>query len=55
MEIFKEHSKDFFDGYAQVTTKGLIATQRFASDATLYRLEYDLEFCVDFNAFLKAP
>ena len=61
MEKFNEHFKGIFDGHEQVPTKGLIATQRFASGAIfvyqlalLYRFEHDLELCVGLKAFLKA-
>ena len=39
IENFNEHFKGIFDGHGQVSTKGLIATQRFALGAIfVYRL-----------------
>jgi len=61
IENFNEHFKGIFDGHGQVPTKGLIATQRFALGALfvyqlalLYRLENDLDLCVELQAFLNA-
>jgi DDE family transposase len=60
-ENFNEHFKGIFDGHAQVPTKGLINTQRFALGAILvyqigllYRFEQGLDLCVGLKAFLKA-
>lgn len=61
MENFNEHFKGIFDGHGQVPTKGLLATQRFASGAIfvyqlalLYRFEHDLQLWVGLKAFLKS-
>jgi len=51
MENFNEHFKGIFDGYGQVPTKGLLATQRFA---LLYRFEHNLQLCAGLKAFLKS-
>jgi hypothetical protein len=60
IENFNEHFKGIFDGHGQVTTKGLLATQRFALGAIfvyqlalLSRFEHDLELCVGLKAFRK--
>jgi hypothetical protein len=61
IENFNEHFKGIFDGHAQVPTKGLVNTQRFALGALfvyqlalLYRCQHDLPGCVGLKAFLKA-
>jgi len=61
MENFNEHFKGIFDGYGQVPTKGLIATQRFALGAIyvyqlalVYRFEHDLPLYIGLKAFLKS-
>jgi hypothetical protein len=61
IENFNEQFKGIFDGHAQVPTKGLINTQRFALAAIfvyqlalLYRFENGLDLRVGLKAFLKA-
>jgi hypothetical protein len=61
IENFNEQFKGIFDGHAQVPTKGLVKTQRFALGAILvyqlallYRWEHDLPGRVGLKAFLKA-
>ena len=61
IENFNEHFKAIFDGHAQVLTKGLVNTQRFALGAILvyqlallYRFEHGLDLNVGLKAFLKA-
>jgi len=61
IENFNEHFKGIFDGHAQVPTKGLVNTQRFALGAILvyqlallYRCQHDLPGCVGLKPFLKA-
>jgi hypothetical protein len=61
IENFNEQFKGIFDGHAQVPTKGLINTQRFALGAIfvyqlalLYRFENGLDLRVGLKAFLKA-
>jgi hypothetical protein len=61
MENFNEHFKGIFDGHAQVPTRGLVATRRFALGAVfvyqlalLYRHEHGLDLNVGLKAFLKA-
>ena len=61
IENFNEHFKGIFDGHAQVPTRGLINTQRFALGAILvyqlallYRFEQGLSLNVGLKAFLKA-
>ena len=61
IENFNEHFKGIFDGHAQVPTKGLANTQRFALGAILvyqiallYRFEQGLELCVGLKPFLQA-
>ena len=61
IEYFNEHFKAIFDGHAQVLTKGLVNTQRFALGAILvyqlallYRFEHGLDLNVGLKAFLKA-
>jgi len=61
IENFNEHFKGIFDGHAQVPTRGLVNTQRFALGAifvyqlaVLHRWENGLELCVGLKPFLKA-
>jgi hypothetical protein len=61
IENFNEHFKGIFDGHAQVPTKGVVNTQRFALGAIfvyqlalLYRWEHDLPGRVGLKPFLKA-
>ncbi len=61
IENFNEHFKGIFDGHAQVPTKGLVNTQRFALGAIFvyqlalrYRCQHDLPGCVGLKPFLKA-
>lgn len=61
IENFNEHFKGIFDGHAQVPTKGLIATRRFALSAifvyqlaVLYRFEHGLNSNAGLKAFLRA-
>jgi hypothetical protein len=61
IENFNEHFKGIFDGHAQVPTRGLVATRRFALGAVfvyqlalLYRFEHGLDLNVGLKAFLKA-
>jgi hypothetical protein len=61
IENFNEHFKGIFDGHAQVPTKGLVATRRFALGcvfvyqlALLYRYEHGLDLNVGLKPFLKA-
>ena len=61
IENFNEHFKGIFDGHAQVPTRGLVATRRFALGAVfvyqlalLYRHEQGLDLNVGLKAFLKA-
>jgi hypothetical protein len=61
IENFNEHFKSIFDGHAQVPTKGLAATQRWALGAVLvyqlalwYRHEHGLDLNDGLKAFLKA-
>jgi hypothetical protein len=61
IENFNEHFKGIFDGHAQVPTKGLANTQRFALGAVfvyqlalLHRVANGMEPCVGLKAFLKA-
>jgi hypothetical protein len=64
IENFNQHFKSIFGGHAQVPTKGLVATRRFALGAVfvyqlalLYRLEQGLDLAdlnVGLKPFLKA-
>ena len=61
IETFNEQFKGMFDGHAQVPTKGLVATRRFALGAILvyqlilwYRYEHGMELRVGLKSFLKA-
>ncbi len=61
IENFNEQFKAIFDGHAQVPTKGLLDTTRFALGAVLvyqlallYRHEHGQELRVGLKAFLKA-
>lgn len=61
IENFNEHFKSIFDGHAQVPTRGLVATRRFALGAVfvyqlalLYRHEQGLDLNVGLKHFLKA-
>ncbi len=61
IENFNEQFKGIFDAHAQVLTKGLVNTQRFALGAIfvyqlalLYRFEQQLDLRVGMKAFLKA-
>ena len=61
IENFNEQFKGIFEGHAQVPTKGLVNTQRFALGAILvyqlallYRWEHDLPGRVGLKPFLKA-
>jgi hypothetical protein len=58
-EVFTPYS--IFDGHAQVPTRGLVATRRWALGcvfvyqlALLYRYEHGLDLNVGLKAFLKA-
>jgi hypothetical protein len=61
IENFNEHFKGIFDGHAQVPTRGLVATRRFALGAVfvyqlalLYRFEHLGLHGADLNVGLKA-
>jgi hypothetical protein len=61
MENFNQHFKGIFGGHAQVPTKGLVATRRWALGAILvyqlalwYRFEQGLDLNIGLKAFLKA-
>jgi len=61
IENCNPHFKGIFDGQAQVATRGLVATQRWALGgvfvyqlALLYRSEQGLALNVGLKAFLKA-
>lgn len=61
IENFNEHFKGIFDGHAQVPTRGLVATRRYALGAVLvyqlallYRHEHGLDLNIGLKAFLKA-
>ena len=61
IENFNEHFKGIFGGHAQVPTRGLRATRRWALGAVfvyqlalLYRHEQGLDLNVGLKAFLKA-
>jgi hypothetical protein len=61
IENLNEQFKGIFDGHAQVPTKGLVNTRRFALGAIIvyqlalwYRYEHDQELRVGLKAFLKA-
>ena len=61
IENFHELLFGIFDGQRQVSTKGLLATQRFVLGgifvyqlALLYRFEHNLELCIGLKAFLKS-
>jgi hypothetical protein len=61
IETFNEQFKGMFDGHAQVPTKGLVNTRRFALGAILvyqlilwYRYEHGMELRVGLKPFLKA-
>ena len=61
IETFNEQFKGMFDGHAQVPTKGLVNTRRFALGAILvyqlllwYRYEHEMELRVGLKPFLKA-
>ena len=61
IENFNQHFKGIFDGHAQVPTRGLVATRRWALGcvfvyqlAVLYRHEQGLDLNVGLKAFLKA-
>ena len=61
IETFNEQFKGIFDGHRQVPTRGLVATQRFASGAIfvyqlslLHRFEQGADLRVGLKAFLKA-
>jgi hypothetical protein len=61
IENFNQHFKGIFDGHAQVPTRGLVATRRWALGcvfvyqlALLYRHEHGLDLNVGLKAFLKA-
>lgn len=61
IENFNEHFKGIFGGHAQVPTRGLVATRRWALGAVLvyqlavlYRHEQGLNLNVGLKAFLKA-
>ncbi len=61
IETFNEQFKGMFDGHAQVPTKGLVATRRFALGAILvyqlivwYRFEHGMDLRVGLKPFLKA-
>jgi len=61
MENFNQHFKDIFGGHAQVPTKGLANTKRFALGAILvyqlvlwHRHEHNLDRKVGCKPFLRA-
>jgi hypothetical protein len=61
IENFNQHFKGIFGGHAQVPTKGLVATRRWALGAILvyqlalwYRFEQGLDLNIGLKAFLKA-
>lgn len=61
IENFNGHFKGIFGAHAQVPTRGLIATRRFALGAVfvyqlalLYRFEHGLDLNIGLKAFLKA-
>ncbi len=61
IENFNGQFKSIFDGHAQVPTKGLVATARFALGAVLvyqlallHRHEHERDLRVGLKAFLKA-
>jgi len=61
MENFNQHFKDIFGGHAQVPTRGLVNTKRFALGAILvyqlalwHRHEHNLDLKVGFKPFLRA-
>ena len=61
IENFNPHFKGIFGGHAQVPTKGLVATRRWALGAILvdqlalwYRFEQGLDLNIGLKAFLKA-
>ena len=61
IENFNGQSKSIFDGHAQVPTKGLLSTARFAFGAVLfyrlallYRHEHERDLRVGLKAFLRA-
>ena len=61
IETFNEQFKGMFDGHAQVPTKGLVATRRFALGAILvyqlilwYRYDHGMELRSGLKPFLKA-
>jgi hypothetical protein len=61
IENFNEHFKGIFGGHAQVPTRGLVATRRWALGAVfvyqlalLYRHEQGLDLNLGLKAFLKA-
>ncbi len=61
IENFSEQFKSFFDGHAQVPTRGLVATSRFVLGAIfvyqptlLYRFRSGEHLRVGLKAFLKA-
>jgi hypothetical protein len=61
IENFNGQFKSIFDGHAQVPTKGLVATARFALGAVLvyqlallHRYEHERDLPVGLKAFLKA-
>ena len=61
IENFNEHFKGIFDAHGQVSTKGLVNTQRFALGAILvyqlallYRFQNGLDLNIGLKAFLKA-
>jgi hypothetical protein len=61
IENFNQHFKGIFAGHAQVPTRGLVATRRWALGyvfvyqlALLYRYEHGLDLNVGLKAFLKA-
>jgi hypothetical protein len=61
IENFNQHFKGIFDGHAQVPTRGLTATRRWALGcvfvyqlALLYRHEHGLDLNIGLKAFLKA-
>ncbi|MDQ5829031.1 MAG: transposase [Actinomycetota bacterium] len=61
IENFNGQFKSIFDGHAQVPTKGLVATARFALGAVLvyqlallHRYEHERDLRVGLKAFLKA-
>ena len=61
IENFSEQFKGIFDDHAQVSTKGLVNTQRFALGAIfvyqlalLHRFEHSMDLRVGLGPFLKA-